>query len=317
MITFIGNIVADMLGKKIERIPPPGYLEAIDEIKLSTGGCSSNPAVVLARMGAKVRILGAVGDDNFGKFLLSELKLAGVNTDGVKILKGVRSSATIVCIYGSGERSFIHQSGASQAYTIKDVSWDLISTSKYLHFGGFFVLPNFMGEDAAHLFKKAKAKNLITSLDTAWDHSGQWLGALKPSLPYVDFLMTNRLEGHELTGENDPQRVAKVLRLAGARTVIIKLDKDGCYICNENISKSITSFAVPVVDSTGAGDAFAAGFILGLQNNLPIEDSCRFANLFGATAVTEIGATDAFKNKDAVKKFFKKNAPDLLAHLPA
>lgn len=315
MIACIGNIVADILIKPFEEIPASGVLKVVDRIQLGLGGCAGNAAAVLGRMGADVSLLCGIGGDGLARFLVDELRQAGVVLDGVKAFADEVSSASIVCVDRSGERSFLTQFGASKRYSVGDVDWEVVSRAGHLHYGGFFTIPGLLGDEAASVFRRAKEMEKTTSLDTAFDHSGKWMEAIEAVLPFVDYLMTNRGEGSRLTGEDSPEGIVRRLRERGARMVIIKLDKDGCYLDSGGIAASHPAYPVGVVDATGAGDAFAAGFVLGLGRGLEPDDCCRLGNLLGAVCVQRLGTTEAFTSRQDVMKFIEEWEPDLSEEL--
>lgn len=315
MIACLGNIVADILIKPFEEIPASGVLRVVDRIQLGLGGCAGNAAAVLGRMGAEVSLLCGIGGDGLSRFLLDELRLAGVGLQGVKIFSDTVSSASIVCIDRSGERSFLTQFGASKRYGVEDVNWKVLSRAKHLHYGGFFTVPGIVGDAAASVFQRAKEMGKMTSLDTAFDHSGKWMEAIEAALPFVDYLMTNRVEGRHLTGEQTPEGIVRRLRERGARTIVVKLDKDGCFLDGGDMVAAVPAYPVEVVDATGAGDAFAAGFITGLDRGIGVDDCCRLGNLFGAVCVQRLGTTEAFTSKQDVMRFIGEREPGLSEEL--
>lgn len=311
MIACIGNIVADILIKPFEEIPASGVLKVVDRIQLGLGGCAGNAAAVLGRMGAEVSLLCGIGGDGLARFLVDELRQAGVVLDGVKAFADEVSSASIVCVDRFGERSFLTQFGASKRYGAGDVDWDVVARARHLHYGGFFTIPGLLGDAAASVFRRAKEMEKTTSLDTAFDHSGRWIESIEAVLPFVDYLMTNRVEGRHLTGEDSPEGIVRRLREGGARTVIVKLDKDGCYLDSGGTASSHPAYPVSVEDATGAGDAFAAGFVLGLDRGFDLADCCRLGNLLGAVCVQRLGTTEAFVSGQDVMRFITEREPGL------
>lgn len=306
MITIIGNIIADILIKPFDDLPETGTLKNVDEIVLNIGGCAANPAVILGNIGAPVDLIGTIGDDNLGRFLLGELKKSGVVTEQVKVCPGIRSSATIVCIGSLGERTFVTQIGASKLSDDSSINWDKITKTNHMHYGGFFTLPNLMGDRSARIFERARALGLTTSLDTAWDSSGKWLEHIGPSLGFVDFLMTNRDEGRQITGRENIEDICSVFHENGSKTVVLKLDKDGCFISSRQLNKYFPAYPTDVIDSTGAGDAFAAGFIFGIVNKLPLEEACVLGNVFGSMCIGSIGTTVGIRSIRDVTSFIRE-----------
>jgi sugar/nucleoside kinase (ribokinase family) len=132
---------------------------------------------------------------------------------------------------------------------------------------------------------------MMTSVDTQWDTEDQWMKVLGPSLPSTDLLFVNEDESRMLTGHSDIDLAARTLLSAGAKTVCIKLGPRGCRVFSGDTSFESPGFRVKAVDSTGAGDCFAAGYIAALQRNLSQEEAARIANATGALSVLQLGAT--------------------------
>jgi len=157
--------------------------------------------------------------------------------------------------------------------------------------GGFFVMPGLDGAPLAQLLRDAQVLGLKTCVDTAWDTTGRWMDLLAPCLPYVDYFVPSLAEGRAMTGLDAPEGVAQALLNAGAGIVALKMGADGSLVAGQDGRHIRTSgFAVDAVDTTGAGDAFAAGFIAGVYLGWSLEDTARLANAVGALCVTGIGA---------------------------
>ena len=149
------------------------------------------------------------------------------------------------------------------------------------------VLDALDGEPCAALLAEARRRGLLTSVDTVWDATGRW-DRILPSLAHTDVFMASLAEATAITGEPDPAAAAAWLQRAGARHVVVKLGADGCYVTGAG---HVPPVAVTAVDSTGAGDAFAAGLLYGLLEGWPLERSARLANAAGALATTAVGAS--------------------------
>lgn len=304
MILCLGNTVADVLARPFDRLPERGKLERADTIGLALGGCAANAAAVMAKLGDHVRLISAIGNDRFGDVVCDELISAGVDIAGLKRLPEAVTSVSIVCIHSDGERSFFTQVGASSCFDPSMFDAKEFELASHLHFGGFFTMPNFIGEGTAALFAKAKDRGLSTSLDTAWDITGRWFSALEPMLPFVDILMTNEDEALHLAGTADSVKSSGFFIERGAKTVILKQGSKGCTLQRrgEKIVR-FPAFAVPTVDSTGAGDCFAAGYVHGMAKGWPAEQCIRFATACGAMCVRAVGATGGISNEKDVSDF--------------
>lgn len=302
-VTCLGILVADVVGKPVDNIPERGKLMLVDRMELHGGGCANSTGIGLTKIGVKTAVIGKVGDDGFGDFVIGNLTRNKVDCTGVVRDKDAATSSTMVLVHGDGERSFIHYIGANGTLTEADVDFGVVKSSKILHIAGSFLLPGFDGEPTARVLKKAKELGVTTSLDTAWDSRGNWMKLLAPCLPYVDYAVPSIEEARMVTGKHEPEDVAAVLLDYGVGTAALKMGAQGCYIRSKDIELHIPIYKVDVVDALGAGDAFAAGFLAGLVNGWDLERTGKFANATGAFCVTALGATTGIKDRKTIEDF--------------
>ncbi len=304
-VTCLGILVADVVGKPVECLPDRGKLMLVDRMELHGGGCANSTGIGLSRIGIKTAVIGKVGSDGFGDFMIDNLTRNGVDCKGVVRDKDAATSATMVLVHEDGERSFIHYIGANGTLKESDIDFDVVKSSKVLHIAGSFLLPGFDGEPTARVLKKAKEMGVITSLDTAWDSRGNWMKLLEPCLKYVDYAVPSIEEARMVTGKNEPADVAAALMDKGVETVALKMGDKGCYIRSKDIELNIPIYKVDVVDALGAGDAFAAGFLTGVVNGWDLERTGKFANATGAFCVTALGATTGIKDQKTIEAFIE------------
>ncbi|MDI6826987.1 MAG: sugar kinase [Armatimonadota bacterium] len=304
-VVCIGILVADVIGKPVVEYPERGKLVLVDRMELHSGGCASSTAVALSKIGVKTGVIGKVGDDGFGDFLIGVLERSGIDARGVVRDPETATSATMVMVHPDGERSFIHYLGANATLTEHDVNFDLLKEAKILHIAGSFLMPAFDGEPTARVLQKAKQMGLTTSLDTAWDSKGRWMSLIKPCLPYVDIAVPSIEEARMVTGKHDPHDVAAVLMDHGVKIVALKMGEEGCYIRAKDVELYVPRFDVIAVDACGAGDCFAAGFLTGILSGWDLEKTGRFANAVGATCVMALGATTGIKSLEETLYFME------------
>lgn len=302
-----GIIVGDFLGKPVEGVPEKGKLVLIDKVDLQIGGCATNTGIGLSRLGVNVSIGGKVGDDNLGKFVINKLKEEKrIDTSRIKISKSKNTSGTIVLIHSDGERSFIHSIGANSDLHLEDIDFEYIKTFPLIHIAGALLMHGFDGKPLAETLKKAKEMGLITSLDTAWDATGRWLLLLEEALQYTDYFLPSIEEARMITGQKTPEDIAKFLMDKGVKNVGLKMGADGSFICNEKEKHRFPALNFDVVDTTGCGDAYVAGFITGIVKGFSFEKCGLLANLVGAKAATAIGATAGIVSYEDTLEFGKK-----------
>jgi sugar/nucleoside kinase (ribokinase family) len=308
-IACLGIMVADVVAKPLKAMPERGKLVLVDEMSLHTGGCAINAATALARLGLPVEVIGKVGADQFGDFLLTELQQRHIGKRGVSRHPTIGTSATMVMVEEDGERRFVHYIGANAELKIEDINLDLLQEFAIIHVAGSLVLPGLDGTPSAHLLKSAQATGVVTFLDTVWDDTGRWMKVLEPCLPHIDYFIPSLPEAQAITGEDDPYQAARILVEAGVATVALKMGEDGCLVMVES-GETIqhAAFKVDVIDATGAGDAFAAGFIAGVYMGWELPDTIRLANATGALSVTGLGASGGVTTLDETIKFMS-NTP--------
>ena len=296
-VVCLGIMVADVVGRPLRTLPAPGRLVLVDEMSLHTGGCAVNTAIGLARLGVPVQVIGKIGLDPFGDFLLRQLDGQSVGTRGVSRDPEIGTSTTMVLVDPDGERRFVHYMGANARLTLGDVDWGIIESASILHVAGALVLPGIDGQPTAELLQRAQAAGVTTFLDTVWDDTGRWMDLLGPCLPRVDYFVPSLAEAQALTGLDDPEDVARALLDRGVGTVGLKMGADGCLVMSDaGEVLRVPAFEVDAVDATGAGDAFAAGFIAGVWRGWSLERTARFGNAAGALCVTGVGAAGGVRS---------------------
>ena len=294
----------DVLAKPVDKLPTRGGLLPVDHIELAMGGCASNTAIALSRLGVKTALWGKLGRDDFGEYALRQLKREKVETAGIVLDSKVSTSATVVLIHSDAQRSFLHSMAANDEISLSDIKTRAFAGCRHLHVGGYFLFPALDGPRMAQVLKAAQKQGLTTSLDTAWDLNGKWLKTLKPCLPYLDYFMPSEREVKMLLGFTNPAKAAKTFQKMGAKNVVIKLGEKGSYLLSQSGAQiRVPAFKTKVLDTTGAGDAFCAGFIKALSLSLDFKECLKLGNAAGAAAVTALGATAGIKSFTQLLKY--------------
>jgi sugar/nucleoside kinase (ribokinase family) len=247
-------------------------------------------------------VAGKVGADPLGDFLLGVLDERGVDRRGVIRDPHVPTSATVALVGSDGERTFLHLPGANGALRRGELDRDLVFGGRVLHVAGLLVMPAFDGEPAASVLADAKARGLVTSLDTVFDATGRW-DLVLPSLPHTDLFAPSLAEGRAISGEHEPTRVAAWLRERGVGEVVLKMGAGGCYASGEGFEGFVEALRVEAVDGTGAGDAFVAGLLYGKLTGWDFERSVQLANACGALATTAVGAVEGVRSLEETLAF--------------
>lgn len=306
-VTCMGILVADIIVRPVDAWPERGRLALEESIVLRSGGLAHTTGVVLAKLGVEAAVVGRVGADLFGDFLVQVLADHRVRSHVVRDPLAP-TSTTVAAVSSSGERSFMHLIGANGALVAQDISDDQLAKTKIFHLGGCFVLPGLDGEPGAGLLRRARQGGCRTSMDLTWDPLGRWLSVLEPYLPHLDFLFGNHDELGHVTGHRTPAEIAAMLRTRGVGTVAVKMGEAGAYVDGAGWHGHVPAYAVEVVDTTGAGDAFCGGFLTAVLAGWELERATRFANAVGALCVTAVGGTTGVRNREETLRFMESAA---------
>lgn len=306
-VLSLGIFVADVLGRPIDSFPEKGKLVLFDELEIHAGGCANNTSIALSRLGVSVGAMGKIGNDNFGELIQQNLTEDRVDTAGIIRDSNTNTSYTFVAIASDGERSFCHYIGANGEVNEDELNWEIIKSTKILHIAGALVMPKFDGQPMANVFQKAKELGITTSLDTAWDATGKWMETLEPCLPFVDIFLPSITEAEHLTGLSKPKDISDFLHNYGIHTIGIKMGERGSYVSTPEDELFVPAYSVNIVDTTGAGDAYVAGFLTGMVKGWDIKTTAELASATGAACVTAIGTTAGIKNLEETLKICKNN----------
>ena len=274
----MGVHVLDVLVRPVEEIPEGQGGQLVDEIKITAAGSAGGAALVLAKLGARSRSAGAVGTDAVGDMLVGLLERDGVDTSLLVRRSDVQTSASVLPIRPTGERPAFHVVGANATYGPDDAPWDDIAEATHLHLGG----PEFMGgEAAAKILSRAREGGATTSADILAPGDPGLFEWIAPALPELDYLLPNDEQVLAFTGKSDLEEGCRALVERGVGCVAATRGADGVLIVDSKGAEEVPAFEIDVVDTTGCGDAFSAGFLRGLSLG---RDRSEAATLACATA---------------------------------
>lgn len=308
-VACVGILVTDILSDILPKLPDPGELISVKEIYLATGGCASNTAVSLSKIGLKAGVIGKVGNDIFGDFVINYLKENGVDISTVSRSKEKATSKTIILLTADEDRRFIHNFGANADFGLDDIDLNYVCQAKALYVGGYLVLPRLNQASLIKLFKLAKEKNISTFLDVvAPGPDPDLINQCKEAFSYTDYFLPNQDEARILTGKEDPESQAEVFLKYNPEMVVVKtMGREGALIRTKDKVIRSKVYKVDIVDPSGGGDAFDAGFIFGILQGWNLEKTLQFASAMGASAVTAIGCTTGVFTRDEALKFIQEN----------
>jgi len=299
-VVVAGLALADIIGRPVDlkNFPKRGALKLIDSVTLSTGGNVSNVGIDLAKLGFTVGAITRVGNDSLGRYVTQYYRTFGIDTDGVIVDARAQTSATMVSVDKSGERTFLHARGCMKNFRAVDVlsRLALLQKARILAVGYLGLLPE-TEKEFERLFRTVKQKTSLKILLDSAASPRVTPRALRGFLPYVDFFIPSYKEAMLITGCKTPESIIKFLRRAGAPHVVgVKLGAQGCYLSDGRRAAYVKARRVRrVVDATGAGDAFVAGFIAGTLKGMDAFESARVANTVAGSCVSAVGASTAIR----------------------
>jgi sugar/nucleoside kinase (ribokinase family) len=259
----LGVHVVDVLVRPVSEIPEGQGGQLVEQIRITPAGSAGGTAITLAKLGARVRSAGAIGTDELGEVLIELLHRQGVDTGLLVRRDDVQTSASVLPIRPDGSRPAFHVVGANGTYTAADAPWDAIAQATHLHLGA----PEFMGgEEAAKILSFAREHGVVTSADLL--APGEQAAAIRewiaPAFPHLDYLLPNDEQLLALTGTDDLADGARALLGDGVGCVVATCGAEGAIVADADRVERVPAFAIDVVDTTGCGDAFSAGFLRGL-----------------------------------------------------
>jgi len=271
---------------KVNRIASAEEESFVIDFKETCGGSAANTVVGLARLGCKVGFIGKVADDREGEMLLEDFRREGVDINGITIAKHGRSGTAMGFVDEKGDRALYINPGVNDTIEFNEINVNYAFKTKFLH------LTSFVGEKSFQTQKKLVEilpKDVKISLDPGELYARK-REALEPLIKKMFVLMPSAKELELLTGIADYEEGAKALLRKGVEIVAVKLGGKGCYVTNKKEGYLIEAFKVKVVDTTGAGDAFCAGFLYGLISGKDLYECGKLGNFVASRCITKMGA---------------------------
>ncbi|MBE2271778.1 MAG: hypothetical protein IAE80_26330 [Anaerolinea sp.] len=283
------------------------------------GGAPANVAVGVAKLGVTSAFVGQVGDDPFGHFLEGVLRAEGVNTSGLRFSPVARTSLAFVSLRADGERSFVfyRHPGADMLMTPADVALNVIDDADIFHYGSITMIHEPSRSATLTAIERARAGGKFISYDpnlrlSLWESEAAARAGLLGGLPYAHLVKVSEEELEFLTGGSSPDP----LWTPELRYLVVTRGAAGATLyTREGARIDVPGFTVQAVDTTGAGDGFVAGLLVGLlERNYPTDPETltqivRFANGVGALATTAKGAIPALPNRWTVEAFLAAQNP--------
>ena len=313
-IAVAGSVIVDKINE-ISAYPNAGELTQIRSIQNAVGGCVPNVALDLKKIAPQLAVsaIGKIGSDAEGDYVTDILQAGGVSTTGIRRMSDEKTSFTEVMSVPGGQRTFFVYPGAGADFGVADMDFDSID-AKILHLGYFLLLQKVDDGDGLKILQKAKEIGLETSIDLVSENSDRY-GIVLPCLPYTDYLIVNELEAGKLAGieptAENLQKIAEKLKELGVRKkVIIHMPERSVCLSEEGYSV-LGSYILPdgyIQGTTGAGDAFCAGALIGIYNGWSDMEIMEFASACAVMALSSPDATSGMREETEIKAFCKQFA---------
>lgn len=327
-IAIAGNIIADIL-KVIDCYPQVGMLANVFSISRAIGGCAPNTAISLAKIDPDVplSVLGKIGDDDYGRYIVSEMTKYNINCQQVSVGSNMPTSFSDVMSMPSGDRTFFHARGANKMFGPEDV--DLSSLNcVILHIGYILLLDAFDKEDEeygtvmARFLHEVQQYGIKTSVDVVSDSTADYKAKILPALKYTNYAIMNEIESTMLTGlapydedgklniDNIKKTMEFMAESGVSDKVVIHCKKAGfCYDVATKEFTIVPSINIPsseIKGSVGAGDAFCAGTLYGLYNGFTDKQMLEFASAAAACNLFAENSIDGMRSRAEIEQMEAK-----------
>lgn len=311
-VIIIGAAIVDLplrpVGKEVFDV----VSYPVDDISMTIGGDALNESTIITRLGHKVGLMSAIGVDVAGSFVLSHCRNNGIDTTYIRQNPKLVTSINVGLVAADGERTFItNRQGSLWKFKYEDLDLSALKNAKILSFASIFNNPLFDNKALVSIFSRAKEEGMKICADMVSPRLDEKLEDIKEALGYVDYFFPNFEEASEMTGEQGETKVADILYGCGVKNVIMKIGKRGCYIRNADGAMIVPACkGITAIDTIGAGDNFASGFISGLLEGKDIRECAIYANCTAAISVQYAGATGGVKDRKIVDDMLAKYRQD-------
>jgi sugar/nucleoside kinase (ribokinase family) len=303
-LIVLGEINPDIVVTDPDPVPRFGQQEqVVDAITMTIGSSSVIAACGAARLGLRVAMVGVVGDDPFGRFMLEAMRERGIDTTGCRIDPGMPTGATVILARAT-DRAIFTALGTIAAASAMDVSAELLARARHLHVGSYF-LQDELAREVPDLFRRARGAGLTTSVDPNDDPTKGWDGGLADTLAETDVFLPNAAEICAIGGYDDPIDASTSLaeRVQPSPGIVVKLGPAGAAAIVAGVGvERCGAYPADPVDTIGAGDSFDAGFLAGWLDGAPISTALRMGAICGALSTRSTGGTAAQPTRDEVDR---------------
>ncbi|MDP9867487.1 MULTISPECIES: carbohydrate kinase family protein [Streptosporangium] len=288
-VVTLGVHIVDVLARPVESIPAGQDTHLLEQIRVTAAGAAAGTAVCLAGLGVPVASMGAVGGDELGDLLLMIMERRGVDVTGVVRKDGEQTAASILPIRPDGGRPSFHVPGANLGLSLADLDRGRVSGARVVHLGGMDATWGLHDPDFFALLAEARGAGTVITMDLLSNMADLMPGA-RSFLPYVDYLLPNEEQALMMSGAAGVEEAALALLDEGPRAVLVTLGGEGSLIATASGLTRLPALDVPVVDTTGCGDAYCAGFIAGLVDGRDVTGAAELGTAVAARVAGGLGS---------------------------
>jgi sugar/nucleoside kinase (ribokinase family) len=315
-VVCLGVHIVDVLARPVAEPPIVGGRHMIDEVSITAAGTAAGTSADLAKLGIETVAMGAVGDDHLGELLVQMLRSNGVDTTRLAAKQGLQTSVSILLIGGDGERhTVLRLPGANSRLSLEDIDFEAVAAADLLHIGGADVLGHFSGDPLVEVLAFARSRGVATSLDVLGSCDERTAERLAPALHHVQYFLPNADQLMGMAGCSEASKAAGELRALGVGCVVATLGAEGSLVSSDEGDVFLPAFDVPVVDTTGCGDAYAAGFIVGVLSGWSEVSAAWLGTAAAALVVQGLGSDAGIRDLDSTLAFLADHAPQEIATL--
>ncbi|GAA3101990.1 carbohydrate kinase family protein [Streptosporangium carneum] len=288
-VVTLGVHIVDVLARPVEALPEGQDTHLLEQIRVTAAGAAAGTAVDLAALGVPVASVGAVGDDELGDLLLMIMKRRGVDVTGVVRRAGEQTAASILPIRLDGGRPSFHVPGANLGLSPADVDRGRVVGAAAVHLGGMDVTWGLHDPGFLALLDEARAAGAIVTMDPL-SNMPDLLRAANVFLPHVDYLLPNEEQALAMSGATGVEEAAVALLRQGPKAVLVTMGEEGSLVATASGLTRVPALDVPVVDTTGCGDAYCAGFVAGLVDGGDVVEAARLGAAVAARVAGGLGS---------------------------
>lgn len=309
-ILCVGEMLVDLIVRPVETVTFQNDTYQVEDIRISSGGDANNNAVNFAKLGNIVTYFGRIGCDQMGDYVKETAEAARIDMSHVVRSATTPQTKSLILVNGDGDRTFFQCAGCRTEFCFEDCDLSVLPEIDILQIGGAFHLPKFDGVGTAQLLREAKKHGVITSMDVTSDPTNRWKGILDPAYAYLDYFLPSIEQASMITGTDSPEEIAAFFMERGVKNVAIKLGAKGSYFQNKDTAFYAGTYEnLDIVETTGAGDAFCAGFLTGAGKGFSPEQCVTLGTACSAFAIQALGATAGMRDYDTIRRFIDERPP--------